>query len=120
VADQLRLRYSGVITFLIRLLSLVTGFVFTLLVTNTLSESDFGVWQIVQNSHAYTMFLLPMVTYWTVRYIDKFYLFFNSKHTSFGNLSTGFHILCRLCRHKHSLFHYWLVSSSTIFYDRFA
>lgn len=69
--DPIRVRYSGLIAFLARSLSLLTGFAFTLIVTNRLSEQDFGIWQIVQNSYAYTLFLATIVSYWTIRSLAR-------------------------------------------------
>jgi len=62
----IRLRYSGLVAFVTRGLSLLTGFAFTLIVTNRLSEQDFGIWQLVQNSYSYTLILASVVTYWTI------------------------------------------------------
>ncbi|MGI0026445.1 MAG: hypothetical protein ACREAD_01200 [Nitrosopumilaceae archaeon] len=69
--DNTRLRYPGLVVFGARFASLFTGFVFTIIVTNKLSEADFGIWQVVQNAQGYTVFLIPVVSYWTVRYLAR-------------------------------------------------
>ncbi len=66
-----RLRYSGLIVFSARIASLLTGFLFTTIVTNKLSESDFGIWQVVQTAQNYPSFLIPVISYWTVRYLAR-------------------------------------------------
>ncbi|SRR5579885_328518 len=66
-----RLRYSGLVVFGARIASLLTGFMFTAIVTNKLSETDFGIWQAVQTAQNYPSFLIPVVSYWTVRYFAR-------------------------------------------------
>lgn len=69
--EPIRLRYSGIVVFLSRFLSLLTGLIFTVIVTNRLTEADFGIWQVIQTTQGYTIFLIPIVSYWTVRYFSR-------------------------------------------------
>lgn len=69
--EGIRVRYSGLVAFVARALSLITGFAFTLIVTNRLSEQDFGIWQIIQNSYSYTLFISAIVSYWTIRSLAR-------------------------------------------------
>ncbi|WP_160272834.1 hypothetical protein [Nitrosopumilus piranensis] len=39
--------------------------------TNRLTEADFGIWQVIQTTQGYTIFLIPIVSYWTVRYFSR-------------------------------------------------
>lgn len=69
--DQIRVIYSGVIAFITRFLSFITGIAFLVIVTHNLSERDFGIWQVLQNSQNYSLFFLPVITFWTIRYIAR-------------------------------------------------
>lgn len=69
--EPIRLRFSGIIVFVARFFALLTGMAFTVVITNKLTETDFGIWQIVQTSQGYTFFMIPIISYWTVRYLSR-------------------------------------------------
>lgn len=64
---DIRLRYSGLVNFASKILSVVTGLLFTIIVTRRLSEETFGTWQFYSDLLYY--FIIPsfIVNYWLVR-----------------------------------------------------
>jgi len=42
--SEIRLKYSGLIVFASRLLSVATGIAFVLMITRSVSEKQFGIW----------------------------------------------------------------------------
>jgi len=63
----IRVTYSGLINFGIRLISIVTGLVFVLIVTRSLSIDEFGTWGLINGIIIYAMVISPIITYWTTR-----------------------------------------------------
>ena len=67
----IRVTYSGLVTFGINLISVVTGLVFTLIVTRTLSIEEFGTWGLINGVIIYAMVISPIVTYWVSREVAR-------------------------------------------------
>ncbi|MDA4111214.1 MAG: hypothetical protein OK439_01645 [Thaumarchaeota archaeon] len=68
MSRQIRVRRSGLITFAIKLASTLTGFAFIVLVTSNLSQSDFGLWQLISRLIGYVIFPANLLAFWTTRY----------------------------------------------------
>jgi O-antigen/teichoic acid export membrane protein len=66
--SNIRVRRSGLITFAIRLGSTITGLVFVVMVTTHLSESHFGLWQLISDVIGYVIFAGNILYFWTIRY----------------------------------------------------
>ncbi len=66
--SEIRVRRSGLITFAIRLGSTLTGLAFVVLVTSNLSQSDFGLWQLISRVIGYVIFVANILNFWTLRY----------------------------------------------------
>ncbi|MGA2876012.1 MAG: hypothetical protein ABSE82_10810 [Nitrososphaerales archaeon] len=66
--SDIRVRRSGLITFAIRLGSTLTGLAFIVLVTSNLSQSDFGLWQLISRVIGYVIFVTNILNFWTLRY----------------------------------------------------
>lgn len=66
--SDIRVRRSGLITFAIRLGSTLTGLAFVVLVTSNLSQSDFGLWQLISRVIGYVIFVANILNFWTIRY----------------------------------------------------
>ncbi len=66
--SHIRLRYSGLITFFARFLSLLTGFIFVTLITRNLSVVEFGQWSVLSSVLIYGSFPSILLSYWFVRY----------------------------------------------------
>lgn len=64
----MRLRYVGLLFYATELFSAVTGIVFILLVTRSLTVSEFGEWQIFSLVVGYTTFLYDAFPFWAARF----------------------------------------------------
>jgi len=67
----IRVTYSGLITFGIRIISIVTGLVFVLIVTRSLSIDEFGTWGLISGIIIYAMVISPIITYWATREVAR-------------------------------------------------
>lgn len=83
--SNIRVTYSGLISFAIGLISVVTGLVFTLIVTRQLTQQEFGTWGLIGSLIVYVVFVEPIISYWTVREVARGV---NSAKTAI--LSSGF------------------------------
>lgn len=67
----IRVTYSGLISLGVGLISVITGIVFTLIVTRQLSPNEFGTWGLIGTIIAYSVIIEPIVSYWTTRDIAR-------------------------------------------------
>ena len=67
----IRVTYSGLVTFGINLISIVTGLVFILIVTRNLSIEEFGTWGLINGIIIYAMIISPIITYWVSREVAR-------------------------------------------------
>ena len=67
MSRNIRVGYSGFISFGSRLLSLFTGLIFITLITRNLSQYDFGLWQLILSIISYSVLPNVIVDYWAVR-----------------------------------------------------
>ena len=65
--SNIRVTYSGLISFVIGLLSIITGLVFTIIVTRQLSPEQLGSWTLIGGLIVYVMVIEPMISYWATR-----------------------------------------------------
>lgn len=65
--SEIRLRYSGLVNFASRVLSVATGLMFTMLVTRRLSEETFGTWQFYSSLLSYFTIPSYIANYWLIR-----------------------------------------------------
>lgn len=65
--SKIRVTYSGLIAFAVRLVSIFTGFIFILIVTRQLTEQEFGTWTLVGSLIAYVVIIEPVISYWVTR-----------------------------------------------------
>jgi len=63
----IRVTYTGFISFAIRLTSIVTGLIFTIIVTRQLSAEEFGTWGLINGVMVYAVIFHPLVSYWSTR-----------------------------------------------------
>jgi len=59
------------IGFVIRFLSIFTGFLFIMIVTRQLSEADFGIWIWITRLVGYAVFPAVAVNYWVTRFVAR-------------------------------------------------
>jgi O-antigen/teichoic acid export membrane protein len=66
-----RVRYSGFVVFAAQILGLVTGLVFTLLLTRNMSPAEFGTWSFISSLMA--LFVLPsaLFPFWATRFLAR-------------------------------------------------
>ncbi|QUC64458.1 hypothetical protein NsoK4_08530 [Nitrosopumilus sp. K4] len=89
--SNVRVTYSGLLYFLIGLSSIVTGFVFSLIVTRTLSADEFGTWSLINTIIGYLVVSGSFINYWTIREMSRG---IDSGRTSFvSNLFLGFGLI---------------------------
>lgn len=63
----IRVTYSGLIAFVISLVSIITGLIFTIIVSRQLPIEEFGTWGIINGILIYPVMVIPTVTYWVTR-----------------------------------------------------
>ena len=69
--SNIRVTYSGLISFAIRLLTVITGTVFILILTRELTEVEFGTWGLISGIVIYATIINPLVTYWVTREVAR-------------------------------------------------
>ena len=68
---EIRVTYSGLISFATGLVSVFTGLIFTIIVTRQLTPEEFGTWGLVGSITTYVFIIEPIVSYWTIREISR-------------------------------------------------
>ncbi|MEM1514804.1 MAG: hypothetical protein QXH24_01960 [Candidatus Bathyarchaeia archaeon] len=66
--DEIKLRYTGFIVFLSRLISIGTGLIFTLLVTRNISPKDYGVYGNLGDILSYFTLISTIIPFWITRF----------------------------------------------------
>lgn len=69
--SNIRVTYSGFISLGTKFSSIITGLVFTLIVTRSLSPEEFGTWALIGSLMVYANIINPIVSYWTTREIAR-------------------------------------------------
>lgn len=69
--SEIRVTYSGLISFGSGLITLVTGLGFILIVTRVLSQQDYGIWGIINSLFVYGMIASSFINFWTIRDIAR-------------------------------------------------
>lgn len=69
--SNIRVTYSGLIALSVSLGSVLTGTVFTLIVTRRLSPEEFGTWSIIGSMISYFLVAEPVISFWTTRQIAR-------------------------------------------------
>ncbi|RZD41712.1 MAG: hypothetical protein CXT78_10650 [Thaumarchaeota archaeon] len=69
--DDIRVTYSGLISLVLGILSLIIGLGFNLIVTRNLSEIEYGTWGIIGGIIVYATIIEPVITFWTTREIAR-------------------------------------------------
>ncbi|MEK6947080.1 MAG: hypothetical protein AABX32_05740 [Nanoarchaeota archaeon] len=67
----IRITYTGLLSFVGGLISIVTGLIFTLIITRTLSPEQYGSWGLINVLLLYVLMIGPIVSYWTTREIAR-------------------------------------------------
>ena len=69
--SSIRVTYSGLISLAIGLSSIVTGLIFTIIVTRQLTQEEFGTWALIGGLIVYVIIIEPIISYWTTREISR-------------------------------------------------
>jgi O-antigen/teichoic acid export membrane protein len=69
--NEIRIRYSGFIIFASQLLSIITGLVFTLLLSRNMSTSQFGIWTNIFDYTGYFLLLSGVLPFWATRFAAR-------------------------------------------------
>ena len=65
--SDIRVTYSGLISFAVGISSIITGAAFTLIITRQLSVEDFGTWNLIGSIVAYMLLMESTVFFWIIR-----------------------------------------------------
>ena len=69
--DNIRVTYSGLIAFVVGLISILTGLVFTLIVARNLSPEEFGTWSLIFSVISYFLISEEIIRFWTIRQVAR-------------------------------------------------
>jgi O-antigen/teichoic acid export membrane protein len=67
----IRLRYSGFIVFVNQLLGVVTGLIFTLLLTRSMTSAEYGTWTNMFDYTPYFIILGGTLPFWVLRFVAR-------------------------------------------------
>ena len=65
--SSIRVTYSGLISFLVGISSILTGTIFTLIVTRQLTVEEFGTWGLIGSIIGYVLLLESSIFFWITR-----------------------------------------------------
>jgi len=65
--SNIRITYSGFISFFVSLITVVVGTAYTLILTRTLSQEEYGVWGLIAGLIGYVILVNQIITYWSTR-----------------------------------------------------
>lgn len=69
--SNIRVTYSGLVGLTVGLISVLTGIVFTVIVTRRLSPEEFGIWAIIGSMITYFLLSETLISFWTTRQIAR-------------------------------------------------
>jgi O-antigen/teichoic acid export membrane protein len=69
--NNIRVTYSGLIALMVSLIGVVTGLIFVILITRTLTPAEFGLWTLLGSVVSYVLVIDPIVTYWSTRQVAR-------------------------------------------------
>jgi len=69
--EEIRLQYSGFIVFTTQLLGVITGLIFTLLLTRNMSPSQYGVWTNIFDYTTYFVVFSGIIPFWATRFTAR-------------------------------------------------
>lgn len=89
--ENIRVTHAGLIAFVVGIVSVLTGLVFVLIITRTLTPEEFGTWALIGAILNYLLISEVIINYWTVRQIAR-----NEPVGKTGLLSSTFFILAAI------------------------
>lgn len=70
-SKDLRLQYSGYVIFVIQIFSVVTGLIFTLLLTRNMNSDQYGLWTNIFDYTAYFTLFSGLLPFWATRFVAR-------------------------------------------------
>ena len=68
MGGEIKVRRAGLVSFGVKIGSTLTGLIFVVVVTRNLSILEFGLWQLISRTVAYSVFAANILYFWTLRY----------------------------------------------------
>ena len=65
--SNIRVTYTGFISFFVAVITVITSSVFTLILTRTLTQEEFGTWGLIIGITQYVIVFGAIVTFWSTR-----------------------------------------------------
>ena len=65
--SNIRVTHTGLLSFLIAIITIFTGFVFTIILTRSLSQEEYGTWSLINGLFLYVMMGNTIISYWSTR-----------------------------------------------------
>ncbi|MEM2280936.1 MAG: hypothetical protein QXZ68_02975 [Candidatus Bathyarchaeia archaeon] len=69
--NSIRLRYSGFVIFVARVLSVATGLAFQYMIARSTSPSEYGVWFNINDMLSYFTIMAGIVPFWVMRFVAR-------------------------------------------------
>jgi O-antigen/teichoic acid export membrane protein len=69
--SEIRVQYAGFIIFGARMLSVITGLAFTLMLTRSTTDTEYGIWGNINDVLTYFIFLSPALAFWAMRFAAR-------------------------------------------------
>ena len=68
---EIRVTYSGLISVAIGLITIITGLLFTIILTRTLDPIEFGTWGVITTLFFSVLQIEPIISYWVTREVAR-------------------------------------------------
>ncbi len=82
--SNIRVTYTGFISFFVAIITVITGSIVTLILTRTLSQEEFGTWGLIGGITQYVIVFGAIITFWSTRDIAR--KIESGKTAIFGNM----------------------------------
>jgi len=69
--NNIRLQYTGLVVFVSRLISILTGMIFTIVITRNLSFEEFGTWTNIGDIFHYFTLIAGILPFWSQRFTAR-------------------------------------------------
>ena len=69
--NQIRLQYSGFIIFTSQVIGIITGLIYTLLLTRNMTTSQFGIWTNIFDYTGYFLLFSGLLPFWATRFVAR-------------------------------------------------
>ena len=69
--SEIRVTYTGLISLIGGIISFLTGTIFTLIITRTVTPEEYGTWGLILGLITYVSLIGPIVSYWSTRDIAR-------------------------------------------------